>query len=81
MSKPLKLLDGGEQRFDFGHFVDRSFWALLTAAALYSASTMQQLSKSVTELNEKMAVVVSQLSDQSRRADAQDRRLERLEGR
>ncbi len=61
-----------QRRLDFGHFVDRVFWALITAAVVFAAH-------SVSELNEKMAVVVDHLGYADKRADSHESRIQRLE--
>lgn len=66
-------------RFDFGHFIDRSFWALLTAAAVYGASQLKTVSESVEKLNIKMGVIIEKISNAEKRLDTQDRRMERIE--
>ena len=72
---------GTERRLDFGHFVDRVFWALITGAALYIASQMRLLSDSVDKLNLNMAVVLYQMDSNRARLDKTDVRLDRLEER
>lgn len=61
-------------RLDWGHFVDRVFWALLIGSIVYATSQLQTLTKNVATLNEKMAVVIEKVS-------MQDHRLDRLEQR
>jgi len=56
-------------RFDFGHFVDRVFWGLITGAVIYSASQMEKLGASVNELNKNMAVVIEKILTGEKRID------------
>lgn len=75
------ISDLEEKRLNFGHLVDRVFWGLMTSVAIYAASQIRDMSNSIASLNEKMAVVIVQLSDTERRLDAQSRRIEKLEDR
>lgn len=68
-----------EARLDFGDIIDRTFWGLLIAIASYGVMQIQDLSKSVAELNQNMAVVLSKMSDSEKRLDKDENRLERLE--
>lgn len=68
-----------EKRLDFGHFVDRVFWAVITATGVYVASQLKTLSESVQTLNEKVAVVVEKINYSERRQDASDRRVDKIE--
>ncbi len=61
-----------EQRLNFGHFVDRMFWAILIGIATFMAH-------SINDLNEKVAVAIEHMSYSDKRADAQEKRIERLE--
>jgi hypothetical protein len=63
-----------DKRLDFGYFVDRAFWGLLTTSVIYGTMQVKQLSNSVEELNIKMAVVLEKIS-------SQESRLEKLEER
>lgn len=68
--KHLKLLNGEEHhRLDFGQLVDRIFWALVCAILYYGVDQLRDLSKSVNTLNEKIAVVVSQVGSHEKRLD------------
>lgn len=68
-----------DRRLKFSHFVDRIFWALLTASVVYAASELKTVSTSVEELNIKMGVVVEKISNAEKRVDSQDRKIERIE--
>lgn len=63
-------MSSDEKRLQFGTFVDRIFWLLLTTAIFYSASQLKILSTNVSELNEKMAIVLTRLGDYDHRLDA-----------
>lgn len=67
------------KRLDFGHLVDRLFWALLTVAALYVAGQIKAMSENVAQLNEKMAVVLEKIIFTERRADSVEKRIEKVE--
>lgn len=66
-NKVIKQEIKPEKRLGFGDFVDRVFWALITGSAIYAASQLRTLGENVSELNEKMAVVISRLGDYDRR--------------
>lgn len=70
---------GSERRLDFGHFVDRLFWFVITAVALYSASQLKELSNSVIELKTQLAVGISQIGFHEKRLDMQRDRMDRFE--
>lgn len=67
------------KRLEFGKFVDKTFWALLCAVALYSSQELKSIGDNVSELNEKMAVVLSRLSNSDLRMNEINKRLDRLE--
>ena len=62
-------MSGDEKRLQFGTFVDRAFWLLLTSAIFYSSAQLRTLSNNVSELNEKMAIVLTRLGDYDHRLD------------
>lgn len=66
-------------RLDFGHFVDRIFWALMTSAAIYAAAQLKQVSASVDDLNTKMSMLIERTSNSEKRMDMLERRIERIE--
>jgi len=68
-----------DKRLTFGHFVDRVFWALICGVMIYAADQLKDMGKTVSDLNEKMAVVISRLSDYDKQMDAISRRLDNLE--
>lgn len=68
-----------DKRMDFGHWVDRVFWGLMVAVALYASTQLRSLSESVSNLNEKMAVVVVKLNYSEERQNTTDRRVDKLE--
>lgn len=67
------------QRLDFGHFVDRLFWAVLTGAALYCASQIKDMGQSIETLNRNMAVVIYQSTETRERLNKIDLRIDKLE--
>lgn len=67
------------QRLDFGHFVDRVFWAVLTATALYCASQIREMGRSIEELNKNMAVVIYQSTETRERLNKIDVRIDKIE--
>ena len=70
-----------EHRLDFGHLVDKLFWALITGASIYIASEIKDLGSSVQELNKNMAVVLFQLTETKEHFQSIDSRVEKLEQR
>lgn len=59
-------------RLEFGQFVDKVFWSVIIVIAGYTA-------RSINELNEKIAIVITQVSFQEKRIDGQEARLQSLE--
>ena len=59
--------------------MDRAFWTLLTASAVYAANQLKVVSASIEELNVKMGVVVEKISNTDRRVDTLDQRIERID--
>lgn len=74
MNQPIK-------RLEFGHLIDRVFWALITASVVYAAAQLKAVSDSVEQLNIKMAVVISQITYAEKRADAQDELIKSIQSR
>lgn len=62
----------------FPQFVDKIFWALMTASAMYVATQVKDLNSSVNELNKNVAVMLIQMSANEKRDDAQDRQIDKL---
>lgn len=79
MDNPTKIIHLAKQRMSFGHFADKLLWFLMTATSMYVATQIRDLGKSFTELNEKVAVIIYQISEGSRRTDNLEKRVERLE--
>lgn len=71
----------GAKRMDFGHFIDRIFWALLTSAAIYCSTQLRELGMSVNDLNKNMAVAIYQITESRDRLNKIDSRMDRLEER
>lgn len=69
----------GENRLDFGKFIDKAFWALITASVIFAANELKSIGNNVSELNEKMAVVLTRLSDTDRRTEQIEHRIHDLE--
>lgn len=68
--KRLKLLSGpSQQRLDFGHLIDRLFWALITFVVWLGVEELKGLSTRVSDLNEKMAIIVTQVGFHEKRLD------------
>lgn len=59
-------------RLSFGKFVDRVFWAILCAIAIYAADQLKEMGSNIADLNKSMAVVLTRLSDYDKRMDNQD---------
>jgi len=68
-----------EEKFTLSQYIDKGFWVLLLAVASYAASQIKEGSKSISELNEKMAVVVSQLGAHDRTLTDHEMRLRKSE--
>jgi hypothetical protein len=63
----------------FGDLVDKVFWAATIGIAGYVASQVNNLSVGVAELNVKVATIMERSSNQEKRLDAIDTRLNRIE--
>jgi hypothetical protein len=61
-----------ESRLVFGDFVDKVFWAVISGFLFWIAM-------SITSLNEKIAVIVTQIEFQNKINDDHGRRIETLE--
>lgn len=61
------------------HWIDRAFWALLSAVALYVGSQMEKLSTSVNELNIKLSVYIQKSDLQAKSLDDHEARIRSLE--
>jgi hypothetical protein len=70
-----------EKRPDFGHFIDRIFWFILTSAVIYCASQMREMGRSVEELNKNMALALYQITETRDRLNKIDSRIDKLEER
>jgi large-conductance mechanosensitive channel len=69
------------KRLEFGHFIDRIFWFVLTAAIIYCASQMREMGRSVEELNKNMALALYQITETRDRLNKIDSRIDKLEER
>ncbi len=65
-------------RLSFSQFVDKAFWGLMTASAIYIATQVRDLSKSVNALNLNVAVMLVQMAANEKRDDAQDKNIDKL---
>jgi len=63
----------------WGQFVDKAFWFVISSSALYMASQIREMSKSVEQLNVNMAVVLYQISTSKERLDKQETRIDKLQ--
>ncbi len=70
-----------ERRLNFGHFIDRVFWGILVASALYVSSKISEMSHSIEALNQTVAVILQQNTESHDRLNKLDVRLDRLEDR
>lgn len=61
------------------HWIDRLFWALLSAVALYVGSQMEKLSTSVNELNIKLSVYIQKSDLQGKLLEDHEMRMRQLE--
>lgn len=66
-------------RLKFGDVVDRVFWSFILAIAAYVANQAGAINKNISELNEKVAVVLEKVANQEKRNDTQDIRILHLE--
>lgn len=69
------------QRMTFAYFIDRLFWALLTACSFYISSKIASLSNSVGRLDVKMSTVIERGNSTDRRIESIEHRLDRIEER
>lgn len=70
---------GTNDKLTFNQYVDKAFWALMIAVAGYASVQLKNTSDSIAKLNEKMAVVIVQLSIQTEVAKDHETRIRRLE--
>lgn len=77
----MKEFNDSGRRLDWGHFVDRAFWGILTAAAIFVSSQINKMSSSIDELNKTMAVVLYQNSESHDRLNKIDARMDLIESR
>lgn len=75
----MKNNDGAERRLDWGHFVDRVFWGILVASAIFISSRINKMGESIDQLNQSMAVVLYQNSESHDRLNKMDGRIDRLD--
>lgn len=60
-------------------YVDKAFWALLIAVVSYASIQLRNTSESIAKLNEKMAVVIIQISGQIDITKDHEYRIRKLE--
>jgi len=73
------MSDTQHKRLDFGHLVDKVFWAVLTSASLYVAHEIGEMGHSIEKLNVSMAVVLYQLTENKEHFERLEQRVERIE--
>ena len=61
-------------------WVQKAFYALISFCAVFLVNQMSELSRSVQELNVRIAVVVAQISDQAHLNQDFESRLRAVEG-
>lgn len=66
-------------RISIGGMIDKIFWGALLLIAGYVASQIQDATKSISELNAKMSVVISQIANQNKVLDNHETRIIYLE--
>lgn len=66
---------------EFLAYVDKVFWFLLLGVAGYVATQLKELTRSVQELNIRIAVVVQSLTTAEKTLERHEERLGRLEQR
>lgn len=54
----------------FSDFTDRILWALLTGAIIIAVNLLKEISSSINQLNERMAVVVEKVTGHEKRIEA-----------
>jgi cell division protein FtsL len=67
------------KRLDFGQVVDKIFWGLITATAVFVATKVNTLTDSVSQLNSSVAVIIERTGNQQKQMDALQSRVVRLE--
>jgi hypothetical protein len=66
-------------RLTFGKFVDKVFWAMVIYLAHSISKNASSINENIQTLNEKMASIIATVSNQDRRMDSLDSRLEHIE--
>lgn len=61
------------------HWIDRAFWAMLCAAAMYATTYMKEISSSVSELNTKLTVYITRSDTQAQVILDHESRIRALE--
>lgn len=79
----MKKFNAGQQdtsakhrEFDF--FFNKIAWAAITIVVMYAASQLNELSRSVADLNKNMAVVASQLQSFEKQTQVMQQNFDRL---
>lgn len=63
----------------FEKFLDRAIWTIMVGVAAYGATQLQSNTVAVGQLNEKLAVVISQMGMQTKSIEDHEARLRVLE--
>lgn len=64
---------------DWKDFVHWGFEGIITFVALYASNILSKLSDSVDALNRSVAMLLERSTNQEKRSDGLDRRIDRLE--
>jgi hypothetical protein len=78
VDKLSKISPAAKHRVSWGQFADKLLWFLVASSAVYMASQIREVGKSIEQLNVSMAVVLYQMSNSKERLDKQDTELVKL---
>lgn len=75
----ITLVAGGEM--DFDKFVEWGFLGLIAGSVGWASLFLQRISQSISELNERVAVILEKTGWHARQIENLDERVEKLETR
>lgn len=64
-----------QQESRVNHFLDKLLWGLLAGAVMYGSSSLSDMSKSVSQLSERMAVIVEKVGNHDKRIEHIEERI------
>ncbi len=64
---------------EFSHFIEWAFYGVIGGTTVYCAGILKEMSKSISELNEHVAVLLEKSKWQERELERHDNRISSLE--